>query len=99
MDVRDHDRWWQERGMQQLRDLLYQHWDPIGLKDLAEDSADEYEAYAGQIVRRLRAGADDQELALLLESFRLDMGLAPADPPLDTARMIADWYRASRPRA
>jgi hypothetical protein len=96
MEVQEHDRWWRERGMQQLRDLLYQHWDPIGLKDLAVDSADEYEAYAGHIVRRLRAGADEEELALLLESFRRDMGLPPAEPPLDTAGMIVDWYRAAR---
>src|SRR4051794_22142789 len=97
MNLQDHDRWWRERGMQQLRDLLYQHWDPIGLKNLAEDSADEYEAYAGQIVRRLRAGADDEELAVLLESFRRDMGLQPAEPPFDTARMTSDWYRSASP--
>ena len=65
------------------------------MKDLADDSADEYEAYAGQIVRRLRAGASEEELAALLEGFRLDMGLEPADPPLETARRIRDWYRAA----
>jgi hypothetical protein len=96
MDVREHEQWWRERGAGELRELLYQEWDPIGLKDLAEDSTDEYEAYAGQIVRRLRAGSTDEEIAALLESFRRDMGLEPADPPLDTARRIREWYRASR---
>ena len=95
MDQHEHDRWWQERGAEELRDLLYREWDPIGVKDLAEDSADEYDAYAGQIVRRLRAGASEEDLALLLESFRRDMGLEPADPPFETARRIHAWYRAS----
>jgi hypothetical protein len=96
MELRDHERWWQERGATELRDLLYREWDPIGVKDLAEDSADEYEAYAGQLVRRLRAGASEEEVAALLESFRREMGLEPADPPLEMARRIRDWYAESR---
>src|SRR3954468_8833221 len=70
MDLREHERWWHERGASELRDLLYREWDPIGVKDLADDSSDEYEAYAGQIVRRLHAGATDEDLAQLLEGFR-----------------------------
>jgi hypothetical protein len=96
MDLQDHERWWRERGAGELRDLLYEEWDPIGLKDLADDSADEYEHYAGQLVRRLRAGSTDEEIAALLESFRQDMGLEPQDLPLDTARRIRAWYRESR---
>ena len=95
MDLREHDRWWRERGSTELRDLLYDEWDPIGLKGMADDSRDEYEAYAGQIVRRLRAGATEEELAGLLEGFRVDMGLEPADPPLETARRIRAWYQAA----
>ena len=96
MDLREHDRWWRERGATELRDLLYDEWDPIGLKGMADDSRDEYEAYAGQIVRRLRAGSSEDELAALLGSFRLEMGLEPGEPPLDIAWKICDWYRASR---
>ena len=96
MDHADYERWWTERGARELRELLYEEWDPIGVKDLAEDSGDEYEAYAGQLARRLRAGADDEEVAALLVSFRLDMGLEAGDLPLDTARRIREWYRASR---
>lgn len=95
MDLSEHERWWRERGALELRELLYREWDPIGVKDLAEGSHDEYEAYAGQIVRRLRAGASDEDLAVLLESFRREMGLEPADPPLETGRRINGWYRAS----
>jgi hypothetical protein len=95
MDLDEHERWWRDHGATELRELLYRDWDPIGVKDLADDTADEYDAYAGQIVRRLRAGATEEELAVLLESFRLDMGLEPADPPLATARSIRAWYRAA----
>ena len=95
MDAMEHQRWWAERGNRELRELLYREWDPIGVKNLAEESTDEYDAYAGQIVRRLRAGADEEELAALLESFRRDMGLEPADPPLETAERIHAWYRQS----
>lgn len=96
MDTADHERWWRERGARELRDLLYEEWDPIGVKHLADDSRDEYEAYAGQLVRRLRAGADEEEIALLLVSFRTEMGLEPGEPPLEAARRIREWYRASR---
>ena len=96
MDVQEHERWWRERGAAELRDLLYREWDPIGVKDLADDSADEYEAYAGQIGRRLRAGADEAELAELLQGFRVDMGLEPGEPPVDVARRIREWYSQSR---
>jgi hypothetical protein len=96
VDQAEHDRWWTERGASELRDLLYDEWDPIGLKQLVDDSRDEYEAYAGQIVRRLRAGADEDDIAALLESFRREMGLEPAEPPLEVGRRIREWYRASR---
>jgi hypothetical protein len=96
MDAREHEQWWRDRGATELRDLLYDEWDPIGLKGMADDSRDEYEAYAGQIVRRLRAGSSEEELATLLEIFRREMGLEPRDPPVAIARRICDWYRGSR---
>lgn len=96
MDTADYERWWRDRGARELRELLYEEWDPIGLKQLAEDSSDEYEAYAGQLARRLRAGASEGEVAALLQAFRVEMGLEPGEPDLPTARRIREWYRASR---
>lgn len=95
MDQDEYERWWRESGSAELREILYRDWDPIGLKDLADGSEDEYDAYIGQIGRRLRAGASAEEVAALLEHFRLEMGLEPADPPFDTARGIREWYRAA----
>ena len=96
MDAQAYERWWRERGDRELRELLLREWDPIGIADLAEAPLDEYEHYAGQIARRLRAGASDEEIAAVLESFRGDMGLEPSDElPLGVAHTIRDWYRQS----
>ena len=101
MDAQEYERWWRERGDRELRELLLREWDPIGIKWLAEprDQLDEYEHYAGQLARRLRAGASEEEIAAVLEGFRPDMGLEPSgELPLDLARKIRDWYRRSTGR-
>ena len=96
MDAAEHEGWWIERGDRELRELLLREWDPIGISRIAEAQLDEYEHYAGQLVRRLRAGASEDEVAAVLEGFRVDMGLEPSDePPLGVARAIRDWYRRS----
>ena len=99
MDPQEHDRWWRERGESELRELLLREWDPIGIARIADAQTDEYEHYAGQLVRRLRAGATEEEVAAVLEGFRTDMGLEPSDElPLGVARSIRDWYRSSTGR-
>jgi hypothetical protein len=96
MDAAEHERWWRDRGDRELRELLVREWDPIGISRLAEGQLDEYEHYAGQLVRRLRAGASAEEVAAVLEGFRGDMGLEPsAEPPLDVARTVCEWYARS----
>jgi hypothetical protein len=96
MDAQEHDRWWRERGERELRELLLREWDPIGIARIADSQHDEYEHYAGQLVRRLRAGATEDEVAAVLEGFRTDMGLEPSDElPLGVARTILEWYRTS----
>jgi hypothetical protein len=96
MDVAEHERWWRDRGDRELRELLVREWDPIGISQLADDQLDEYEHYAGQLVRRLRAGASEEEVAAVLEGFRGDMGLEPSDElPLGVARMLREWYARS----
>ena len=94
MDAQEHQRWWTERGNRELSELLFREWDPIGVSRLADEAqADEYEHYAGQLARRLRAGATDEEVAAVLEGFRFDMGLEPSDElPLGVARRIREWY-------
>jgi hypothetical protein len=96
MDAQAYERWWRERGDRELRELLLSEWDPIGIADLADAPLDEYEHYAGQLARRLRAGAGDEEIAAVLESFRKDMGLEPSDElPLGVAHTLREWFRSS----
>jgi hypothetical protein len=96
MDPEEHERWWRERGDRELRELLLREWDPIGISRIADAQLDEYEHYAGQLVRRLRAGATEEEIAAVLEGFRADMGLEPSDEvPLGVARAIREWYLRS----
>jgi hypothetical protein len=96
MDSQEHEKWWRERGYPELRELLLREWDPIGIGRIADAQLDEYEHYAGQLVRRLRAGATEEEIAAVLEGFRTDMGLEPSDePPLGVARIIREWYRGA----
>jgi hypothetical protein len=96
MDAQAYERWWRERGDRELRELLLREWDPIGIARIADAQLDEYEHYSGQLARRLRAGASEEEVAAVLEGFRSDMGLEPSDePPLGVANAIRDWYRRS----
>jgi len=93
MDAREHQEWWADSGERELRELLLREWDPIGISRIADSQSDEYEHYAGQLARRLRAGATEEEVAAVLEGFRTDMGLEPSDElPLGVARSIRQWY-------
>lgn len=93
MEVSEHERWWADRGRAELNELLVREWDPIGISQLADAPRDEYEHYSGQLVRRLRAGASEEEVAAVLEGFRTDMGLERSgELPLETARSIREWY-------
>ncbi|GAC1319151.1 MAG: hypothetical protein NVSMB25_09500 [Thermoleophilaceae bacterium] len=96
LDQSEHERWWRQQGARELRALLFFEWDPIGLSELADAPLDEYEHYAGQIVRRLRAGASSEDLAAVLATFNADMGLEPAaDRPTEVAKKIRSWYGRS----
>ena len=96
MDAQAYERWWHERGDRELRELLLSEWDPIGISRIADAQLDEYEHYAGQLARRLRAGATEEEIAAVLEGFRTDMGLEPSDElPLGVAGTIRAWFRRS----
>ena len=69
--------------------------EPIGISDFPE-AADEYDAYLGQIARRLRDGDSTEELARFLGGLTARMGLEPRpDADLMAAREIEAWYRLS----
>ena len=96
MDADDHQLWWNERGARELQEILFVEWDPIGLRQMADPPRDEYDHYAGQLGRRLRAGATPEEIAAVLDGFRHDMGLeSEPEPPMELARRVRDWYEQS----
>jgi cytochrome P450 len=86
-------RWWRWHGAKELRSLLLEHWDPIGVRN-SPGAWDEYDSYMLPLVRKLRSGADAGEVAGYLAAVQsASMGL-PATP--DALRAVADrlvtWY-------
>lgn len=98
LSVELYSRWIREAGFEQLRQLLFWLWDPIGVNDAFPDTADEYDAYVRTLLSRLRQGMTaDDVAAYLLEVERGPMGLAVghAAPRRDVAERVVDWFEAS----
>lgn len=98
-------KWWTETGEFELRQILHWRWDPIGVAGEFPYAADEYHAYAPEIVSSLAGGASAREIALLLASIENDRmwGAGPFDgEPSDRLRDLGEaiiaWYAASQAR-
>lgn len=75
MELGDWHMWWKQSGAAQLRRILMEEWDPIGVRGVPEAS-DEYDSYLGQIGERLRAGQGADEIAAFLTDLEeVRMGL------------------------
>jgi hypothetical protein len=62
MELADYHRWWKHQGGRELRQLLMDRWDPIGVRESPE-AASEYDGYFGGVMQLLRRGAAAQEIA------------------------------------
>jgi hypothetical protein len=86
--------------MPQLRALLWEKWDPLGLRGLAPD--DEYDAYVKVLGSKLKRGNSKHDIAHYLASTLTDEASVPADWNARcerTAQDLLDWYgRSSAPR-
>lgn len=74
--------------------ILIADWDPIGIAD-EPNARDEYDAYAGQIVRLLATGARESDLQAFLVKVSIEeLGLA-ANPEraATAARHIIERFR------
>ena len=91
-------KWCQGTGFQELREILYWRWDPIGVNGAFPASADEYDDYASVLLSRLRKGAQAPEVAdYLLSVERESMGLRFSDDAKLQAlgERILAWYEES----
>lgn len=67
---------------QRVCGILFDEWDPIGVKSFAP--RDEYDAYAAGFIRLIREGADEYTVThRLAELARVSMGLTHVDEQRD----------------
>jgi hypothetical protein len=100
MEFSEYHRWWKHQGGQELRRLLMERWDPIGVKD-APEAAGEYDGYRGDLIRLLRDDASAREIAEYLAGAEYKrMGIGSGDPNLNmpVAEEIVRWYPDSLAR-
>jgi hypothetical protein len=98
MDLSEWRAWWKRQGEDELRAILWEDWDPMGMKQLDPTwPRDEYDMYVPRIAGQLRADADLAAIAALLSEFRTqNMGERPNDEAdLAMARRISTWYSRS----
>jgi hypothetical protein len=68
--------WWQSKGEVEVRRILMDEWDPIGVQDLPS-AADEYDRYGRVIGLMLLQGVRLAELETYLHRVRTDyMGIS-----------------------
>lgn len=58
MELADWHTWWKRSGAPDLRRILMEEWDPIGVRGVPE-AADEYDSYLPQIGSRLHDGRNN----------------------------------------
>jgi hypothetical protein len=92
--------WWKHRGARELRRLLLNSWDPIGVRD-APEAWDEYDGYMSPIVSLLEQDKSVRKLAKYLRHVRVDlMGVGPdKKTDLQAASEIHAWYQTAMKQA
>ena len=76
----------------QIREVLMQEWDPIGVKDV-QQAQDEYDMYVGEIYQLLIRGVSEKELSdhlLEIEYDRMEMEEHPPDLVLPAVRALRE---------
>ena len=99
MELAEHHEWWKHQGGQELRRLLMERWDPIGVKD-APEAASEYDGYRGAVIQLLRGGASPERIAAhLAEVQETRMGIsATPQQLLPVGEQLVRWYDESLAR-
>lgn len=82
--------WYRRTGERQLRAVVLEAWDPIGV---GEDSPTEYDSYLGRIAGVLRRGGTVEDVLSLLRSIAIyEMGMPWPERDRKAAGAIHAWY-------
>ena len=84
------DKYESRRIRVEIRRVLLQVWDPIGVKN-APDAQDEYDSYVGNLYEFLVEGSSDSEIAKYLDSVAVEgMGFStsPVSVTNETVRAL-----------
>lgn len=94
MDLEEKSHWWKSRGRRELRKLLMDRWDPIGVSGIPE-AQDEYDQYLVPLLNLLSDGASTKTIARYLSEVQTGwMELGPATPRdlEEVAVAVVRWY-------
>ncbi len=103
-DAREWVRWWRIEGLGEMRQILWEKWDPLGLHDLMRDPEhdwpeDEYDSYANVLASKLKRGNDRSDIVSYLTTSLIekDQIITPAwtGRCAATADALIDWYAGS----
>jgi hypothetical protein len=99
MQLSEYHQWWKHQGGQELRRLLMERWDPIGVKD-APEAASEYDGYLAGVMQLLRSGASGEAIAEHLSQVEQErMGFRTTATQLQpVGERIVFWYADSLAR-
>ncbi|GGE81913.1 hypothetical protein [Sphingomonas prati] len=79
----------EDTSLQMVRIVLHWAWDPIGVRGV-EEAADEYDMYAPQVLKMLKANTPAEQIAGYLTSVVRDRMELPVQPDRDNdvSRML-----------
>jgi len=83
-------RQWKD-AHKRVRTVLLEHWDPIGVRDIAA-AKDEYDSIVPQLIRLLSGGATDGQISAFLADAANDM-LGDGDVLTDQYKSVVDALR------
>lgn len=80
----------QKKFLKEVKSILWEKWDPIGVNDGENEWNDEYDSYAPHIFRLALEGKDATHIAMSLSTAaETSMGLSPAQAhDLEIAKII-----------
>lgn len=96
-------RWWDATGQNQLRQLLYWRWDPIGVSDHFPNTFGEYDDYADSMKELMVSSLHDRELedGVLAAALRAQQAMGferkpgAAEDRREVVELILEWRNQS----